>query len=357
MDVRVYKGGDLLRSVFKILIVILIVMLAGIYTDKSMNERKEEVPPVPPPVSSGQVEPAKEIETEKTPESGAGSFIGKPAETLLTLYGRPVRKEPSAYGYDWWVYHMGNAYFLAGVEKNRIVTIYATGNMDTEPFTLGISSSEIFRSRYPETEIIVNANDSYYRFELSEEDLNLRPIIPIGNFYAQLYIDQLSGTLSAVRFMTKDVLLKMKPYELVYQGTLPETPSPGRSEWIHIERGSEQQIYEITNVMRSRFGLSTLEWNTEVAAVAKSHSKDMFSKGYFDHESPQFGSLEDRLKRADVTYSTAGENIAANYVDAAAAVEGWLNSKEHREVMLSESFSTLGAGAYRKHYTQNFTEE
>ncbi|OAH62187.1 CAP domain-containing protein [Domibacillus aminovorans] len=357
MDVPVYKGGDFLRSVFKILIIFLIMMLAGIYTDKSMNERKEETTPVPPSVNSGRVEPAEETKTETTPNSGAGSFIGESAEKLLTLYGPPVRKEPSAYGYDWWVYHTGNAYFLAGVENNRIVTIYATGNMDTEPFTLGISSNEIFRSRYPETEIVVNANDSYYRFELSEEDLNLRPIVPIGNFYAQLYIDQFSGTLSAVRFMTKDVLLKMRPYELVYQGTLPEVPSPGRSAWVHIERGSEQQIYEITNVMRSRFGLSLLEWNTGAAAVAKSHSKDMFSAGYFDHESPQFGGLEDRLRRADVMYGAAGENIAANYVDAAAAMEGWLNSKEHREVMLSESFSTLGTGAYRKHYTQNFTEE
>ncbi|WP_159434202.1 CAP domain-containing protein [Domibacillus mangrovi] len=353
----VYKGGDFLRSVFKILIIFLIIMLAGIYTDKSKNGRKEETTPGPPPVNSGQVEPAKEMETEKIPESGAGSFIGESTEKLLTAYGPPVRKEPSAYGYDWWVYHTGNAYFLAGVENNRIVTIYATGNMDTEPFILGISSKEIFRSRYPETEIVVNANNSYYRFELSEEDLNLRPIVPIGNYYAQLYIDQFSGTLSAVRFLTKDVLLKMKPYELVYQGELPEVSSPGRSAWVHIERGNEQQIYEITNMMRSRYGLSLLKWNTGAAAAAKNHSKDMFASGYFDHESPQFGGLEDRLERANVMYHSSGENIAANYVDAAAAVEGWLNSKEHREIMLSESFSTLGTGAYRKHYTQNFTEE
>jgi uncharacterized protein YkwD len=355
--VSVYEGGDFLRSVYKILIIFLIIMLTGIYADKAKDERKEETIPALPPVNSGQVEPSKETATEKTPESGAGSFIGEPAEKLLTAYGPPVRKEPSAYGYEWWVYHTGSAYFLAGVENNQIVTIYATGNMDTSPFTLGISSNEIFRSRYPETEVVVNANDSYYRLELSEEDLNVRPLVPLGNFYAQLYIDQFSGTLSAVRFMTKDVLLKMQPYELVYQGKLPEVPSLGRSAWVHIEKGSEQQMYELTNVMRSRFGLSSLEWDAAAAAAAKNHSKDMFAAGYFDHDSPQFGDLKNRLERAGAVYSAAGENIAANYVDAAAAMEGWLNSKEHREVMFGESFSTLGTGAYRKHYTQNFTGE
>ncbi|OLN21177.1 hypothetical protein BTO30_16480 [Domibacillus antri] len=303
------------------------------------------------------MDPVKEITAEEAPESGAGSFIGKSAGKLVNEYGQPVRKEPSAYGYEWWVYHAGEAYFLAGVENNHVVTVYATGEMDTSPFTLGISSNEIFRSRYPETEIVVNANDSYYRFELSEEDLNVRPLVPVGSFYAQLYIDQFSGTLSAVRFMSKEVLLKVQPYELVYQGTLPKVQPPEQSEWVHIENGSEQQLYEITNVIRSRFGLSSLEWNPDAAEAAKNHSKDMFDAGYFDHESPQFGDLEERLKKAGAVYGTADENIAANYIDAPAAMEGWLNSQEHREVLLSESFSALGTGVYRKHYTQNFTGE
>ncbi|OMP68772.1 hypothetical protein BTO28_00160 [Domibacillus epiphyticus] len=303
------------------------------------------------------VEPEKETTAEKVPDSGVGSLIGKSIETLLHHYGPPLRKEPSAYGYEWWVYQTENTYFLAGVENQNVVTVYATGSTDTDPFTLGIPSSEIFRSRYPETEIVVNANESYYRFELSEEDLNVRPLVRIGSFYAQLYIDQFTGTLSAVRFMTKDVLLKMQPYELVYQGSKPEVPSPGRSEWVHIERGSEQQMYEITNVMRGRSGLSSLDWNPGAAMAAKNHSKDMFEAGYFDHESPQYGELEDRLERSGVEYGSAEENIAANYVDAAAAMEGWLNTQEHREIILSESYSSLGTGVYRKHYTQNFTGE
>lgn len=36
------------------------------------------------------------------------------------------------------------------------------------------------------------------------------------------------------------------------------------------------------------------------------------------------------------------------------AVEGWLNSKGHRENLLDGSYTYMGAGTYRKYYTQNF---
>ncbi|WP_373370355.1 CAP domain-containing protein [Alkalicoccobacillus plakortidis] len=49
-----------------------------------------------------------------------------------------------------------------------------------------------------------------------------------------------------------------------------------------------------------------------------------------------------------------GENIALNYVDGAAAVEGWLNSEGHRVNLLHEGFTELGVGVYEKSFTQNF---
>ncbi|MGK0698226.1 CAP domain-containing protein [Priestia flexa] len=50
----------------------------------------------------------------------------------------------------------------------------------------------------------------------------------------------------------------------------------------------------------------------------------------------------------------AGENIASNYTDGPAAVEGWLNSEGHRKALLNNDFTHLGVGVYEKFYTQNF---
>ncbi len=59
------------------------------------------------------------------------------------------------------------------------------------------------------------------------------------------------------------------------------------------------------------------------------------------------------MKNAKVAYQTAGENIAANYTDGPAVVEGWLNSKGHREAILNKDYSHLGVGVFQKYYTQN----
>ncbi len=329
-------------------------MLIGIYTDKAINE-SEKKPPAPPSVNSGPVDPPLPAKTESAPNKGAGALIGKTEEELLKKYGSPVRKDPSPYGYEWWVYKKETAYMLAGVEDGQVVTVYATGEISTLPFKLGKSFNSIFKSRYPETEIIIHANKSYYRFELSEEELNVRPLIPIGNFYAQLYIDQVSGTLSGVRFMTAEVLLKMKPYELVYEGVLPQMHSPGRSAWAHIEQGNEKQMAELTNVLRKRFKVKPLNLSLPLAKAAKAHSKEMFEKRFFNHNSPENGNLEQRLRKSKIPFGKSGENIGANYADAPAAIEDWLNSPEQRKILLDNSFSLFGVGAYRKHYTQIFT--
>ena len=66
--------------------------------------------------------------------------------------------------------------------------------------------------------------------------------------------------------------------------------NPSEEQWREIERGSERQIFDITNVIRERFGLVRLDWDSEVAHVAYGHSKDMFENDYFAHESPVSGT-------------------------------------------------------------------
>lgn len=37
-------------------------------------------------------------------------------------------------------------------------------------------------------------------------------------------------------------------------------------------------------------------------------------------------------------------------------MHGWLNSPDHREMLLNEDFTHVGSGAFGKYYTQNFVE-
>lgn len=355
------KGGSLLRSVIRILVVMSIILIGGIY----FNQAREENEVLH---NSATINPAKQdmnmqkeledinkpVQAVEKPTSGAGFYIGKEAALLSKAMGEPVRKDPSAYGYEWWIYSSDHQYVQFGVENNKVVTAYAAGDMDVSPFKIEQPAKDLFQTYDLRMDIVVENNSGTYRFELSEEDYNMRPIVRMGDVYAQLYMDKFSGTLSSVRYLTRDYLIKQRPYEMVYRGELPADPELSDSVWQQIEEGSQKQIFDLTNIIREKHNLNGLSWDEETATVAKQHSKEMYDKQYFAHESPSSGDLGDRLKKAKIDYELAGENIAANYTDGPAAVEGWLNSKGHREALLQKEFTSIGVGVYQKYYTQNF---
>lgn len=293
------------------------------------------------------------------PEKGIGSLIGKDIESIKTVLGDPTRVDLSAYDFHWWIFNKDlDHYVQIGVLNGKAVTAFVMGpKLDSEPFQVGQSMEEIFSLNVIEPDITFELNGSSYKFELSEQDMNTRPLVKMDEYFVQLYIDRFTSTVSSIRYMDKETLIKQRPYEMVYRGELIEPPVPTDEEWARIEDGMEKQILDLTNVLRIRHNLAALQWDEKTAQVAFSHSKDMADEDYFSHESEKYGNLSDRLKAADVLFQLAGENIAANYTDGPAVVEGWLNSETHREALLNDEFSHLGVGVYQKHYTQNFLKQ
>ncbi|UII57285.1 CAP domain-containing protein [Cytobacillus spongiae] len=293
------------------------------------------------------------------PDEGLLTLMGKNVSELETTLGEPDRVDPSYYDYEWWVYQQDfNYYVQFGVKDSIVVTGYAIGqDVNVSPFAIGQSSAQLFSAYTFNPNFDLEFNGNPYRFEMSEDDLNTQPILQVGDIFVQLYIDKFTETLSSIRFLDAETLLKHRPYELVYRGELIEPASVEGAKELLIEEGKERQIFDITNMMRKRHNLSILEWDEATAVVALGHSKDMFESEDFSHTSKTYGDLADRLDAGKVIYQLAGENIAANYIDAPAVVEGWLNSKGHRESMLNNDFTHLGVGVYKKHYTQNFIQK
>lgn len=288
-----------------------------------------------------------------------GLLIGQDLAHVKGLLGEPQRIDESLYGYQWYIYNSDyGQYVQVGVENNKVVTVFAIGeNVDVSPFKIGQPIEEIFNTQFIDTNIGIDYKGNSYRFELNDTDLNIRPLIKLGDVYVQLYIDKFTGSLSSVRFLDDVTIIKQRPYELGYTGELIELEEPTEDKWRLIEEGAEKEILDITNVMRLRHNVKTLQWDEETSEVAYGHSKDMSDSNEFSHTSKQFGSLSDRLEAAKVAYKSAGENIAANYPDGPAVTEGWLNSKGHRDSLLNEEFTHLGVGVFQKYYTQNFIQK
>lgn len=288
--------------------------------------------------------------------NGIHTLIGQSGDEVKKKWGEPHRIDPSSYEYMWWIYKLDeNSYVQVGVLENKVVSMYAIGeDVNIDPFYIGQPYNEIAKDFVLSDQHSFKVGDNTYRFELSEEEQHVRPLIQLGDVWAQLYIDQFTNKLSSVRFLDGMTLVKQRPYELVYRGELINPRGLTKEEWLAVENGSAQQIIDITNMIRKRHELKEVKWHEPTSQVALLHSKDMLENQYFSHDSPTEGGLADRLEAGEIKYHLAGENIAAKYVDGIAAVEGWLNSEGHRETLLNDKFTHLGVGVYEKYYTQNF---
>ncbi|MHA6251406.1 CAP domain-containing protein [Oceanobacillus sp. CAU 1775] len=342
------------------LLVITIIGLVGLYL---WNQSEVDFQGV---IQSEVIEKMNDLQSKTSPDSNfykvplegdVYEWMGSTEEELIQTYGEPVRVDRSAYGYEWFVYtdHAEN-YIQFGVEDGEIKTIYAIGDeYAIDPIAIGQSYEQINEVFNFEDQVSYSKGLASYSFKMTTDDMKRRPLVKINDDnFLQLYFDTFTNELSSVRVLAADVLLKQRPYEISYRGTLPDPLTFSDKEWEQIEAGMEQQIFDISNVIRTRFNRSLFEWDSEVSEVAFNHSKDMNNNNYFSHYSQNGDGLKERLEVTGLFYIAAGENIAAQYPDAPSAVEGWLNSEGHREALLTEEYTHLGVGVYRYYYTQNF---
>ena len=105
----------------------------------------------------------------------------------------------------------------------------------------------------------------------------------------------------------------------------------------------EAQMLQLVNRERQKHGLHPLQADPEMLRVARAHSHDMFAKGYFAHDNLEGKDPFDRMRAANVRFSTAGENLAlAQTVEIAHA--NLMNSPGHRANILSPNFGRVGIG-------------
>lgn len=105
----------------------------------------------------------------------------------------------------------------------------------------------------------------------------------------------------------------------------------------------EARMLALVNEERAREGLKPLRADPELAEVARAHSRDMFARGYFSHVSPDGGKLSDRMRKSEVRYLLAGENLALAPT-LPLAHQGLMNSPGHRANILRPQFGRVGIG-------------
>lgn len=106
----------------------------------------------------------------------------------------------------------------------------------------------------------------------------------------------------------------------------------------------EQQVVQLTNAERAKYGLAPLKLDLELSKVAREKSQDMARNSYFSHTSPTYGSPFDMMKQFGISYRAAGENIAKGQTTPEQVVNAWMNSEGHRANILNSNYTHIGVG-------------
>ncbi|WP_130859801.1 CAP-associated domain-containing protein [Gracilibacillus phocaeensis] len=282
-------------------------------------------------------------------------FIDQPVNIFTKMYGKPERKDPSLFEWEWWIFNKADHYLQIAVKDKRILGIYTNSDvLSTSPVKIG-ETTETLEEEYDWQQTL---DFDLFQIKLSDEDMVERPLLSLNDqVLAQLFLDEGEAAVAGVRFMNEEMLEQLHPYPMYYTGELQEVKEPTDQEWQLIEEAEAQQMLEITNSIRRNQELTELSWDERTAKVAKSHSEEMREEEFFSHSSSNGEGLVKRLDMAGIDYTAAGENIAMHSPDAVEVIHQWLHHKGQREALLKEEYTHLGVGVHRTHYTQNFLKK
>lgn len=115
------------------------------------------------------------------------------------------------------------------------------------------------------------------------------------------------------------------------------------SKTLVVDEPAESEMFKLTNEERTKRGIAALTWEPGYVAIARAYATNMWQRSYFSHYSPEGEDVGDRLKKAGIPYSIAGENLALAPT-VAIAQNGLMNSPGHRANILEPRFKKVGIG-------------
>lgn len=135
---------------------------------------------------------------------------------------------------------------------------------------------------------------------------------------------------------------------MLFGGTgLGALPVPAASAATLDAISGEAQFLQLLNADRVANGLPQLQLDTRLSELARWRSEDMMARGYFSHDFDGrmvFHEMKDR----QISYTSAGENLAYNTYDETRTVgvaqTSLMDSPTHRANILNADFALVGVG-------------
>ena len=105
------------------------------------------------------------------------------------------------------------------------------------------------------------------------------------------------------------------------------------------------EVIRLTNIERTKAGLSALSKNTDMCEVAQIRVEEAVKK--FSHTRPNGDSCFQLVRDKGISYRTLGENLARGQSTPEQVVREWMNSPSHKDNILNPDFTGIGTACYK----------
>lgn len=103
-------------------------------------------------------------------------------------------------------------------------------------------------------------------------------------------------------------------------------------------------ILKEVNIEREKNHLKPLKIDSRLNKIAVIKAKDMAKDKKMSHTSKKFGATFNLIKKENIHFTKAAENIASGHKTPEFVVERWLKSKGYRKNILGKDYRFIGIG-------------
>lgn len=119
---------------------------------------------------------------------------------------------------------------------------------------------------------------------------------------------------------------------------------PPKSVLSYATSTSSATLLEETNGQRAENDAKILRLDESLSAAAQLKARDMAKRNYWSHVTPDNKQPWHFIDKTGFKYSQAAENLAYGFNSSEDTVNGWMNSPQHRKVMLDNNLTDVGFG-------------
>ncbi|WP_086951588.1 MULTISPECIES: CAP-associated domain-containing protein [Vagococcus] len=297
--------------------------------------------------------------------TGMANHIGKTKDEFLKEFPNPKKTWLSYDKAEWLVYGDSTKdYYQVEIKNHVVASVFVLGStVDSTPFTMDMNLVDLAEI----TTIFSNFNFEYgdekYEVELTEDDMNYRPLVAFNNdTFAILHMNQLTGKLLAIRYLDKQTLLSIMPYQMEQENHVKEKNIDEGHDSKKINDANREQLTTLLNLFREKDEKRSYHLDTDLQVKATKGiqiltekpetiitSEDHFSdwEKIMKQQSEEIFLLENEeltklTKEVDLKNKKNHAIFYAPVTDVPFMITNWYGSRFYHEEIDHKRDSTIG---------------